>query len=189
MGVFSVIRADFNRYIATGGKNKTKILFNPGFIAVAIFRINRQLYFLLRKVPVLGFLYAIISFMVLKFNQLIFGISFPENFTLGKGLFISHIGTIIVNSGCTMGENCNIAPMVVIGWGRVNGKEGYPQIGNRVWIGPGAKIFGPITIGDDVAIGANSVVNFDVPNNSTVVGASARIIENKGSKGYVLFNE
>ena len=187
MGVFRLIKADFNRYVATGGKNKIKILLNPGFIAVAIFRFNRYLYFSLRKIPILGYLYAIISFIVLKLNQLIFGISFPENFTVGKGLFISHIGTIIVNSKCVMGENCNLAPMVVIGWGKVKGKEGFPKIGDRVWIGPGAKIFGPITIGDDVAIGANAVVNFDVSNNCTVVGVSARIIENKGSSDYISF--
>ena len=187
MGVFRLIKADFNRYVATGGKNKIKILLNPGFIAIAIFRFNRYLYFSLRKIPILGYLYAIISFIVLKLNQLIFGISFPENFTVGKGLFISHIGTIIVNSKCVMGENCNLAPMVVIGWGKVKGKEGFPKIGDRVWIGPGAKIFGPITIGDDVAIGANAVVNFDVSNNCTVVGVSARIIENKGSSDYISF--
>lgn len=189
MGVFSLIKSDFNRYIATGGKNKVKILLNPGFIAVSIFRINRSMYYLLRKIPIIGFIYAIFSFMVLKFNQLFFGISFPEDFKLGKGLFISHIGTIIVNGKCVVGENCNIAPMTVIGWGKVRGKEGHPQIGNRVWIGPGAKIFGPITIGDDVAIGANAVVNFDVPAMSTVVGTSARIIENKGSKEYIFIKD
>lgn len=187
MGVFNLVRADFNRYIATGGKNKVKILLNPGFIAVAVFRINRQIYYTVRKIPIVGFLYAIISFFILKINQLLVGISFPEDFVLGKGLFISHVGAIIVNGKCTMGENCNIAPMVVIGWGKVKGIEGYPQIGNRVWIGPGAKIFGPITIGDDVAIGANTVVNFDVPNKSTVVGSAARIIENKGSGEYISF--
>ena len=187
MGVISLIKADFNRYVATGGAKGIKILLNPGFLAVAIFRINRKIYFTFRKVPIIGYLYAIISFIILKLNQIILGISFPESFVLGKGLYISHLGTIIVNGNCSMGENCNLAPMVVIGWGRVNGKEGYPQIGNRVWIGPGAKIFGPIIIEDDVAIGANAVVNFDVPKNSTVVGSSARIIPNKGSSEYISF--
>ena len=58
-----------------------------------------------------------------------------------------------------------------------------PTFGNNVYIGPGAKIFGKITIGDNVAIGANAVVNKDVPSNVTVGGIPARIISNKGSNG------
>ena len=100
----------------------------------------------------------------------------------GPGLSIAHIGTIVVNPASRIGANCRIHTCVVIGT-----KAGYPDmaptIGNNVYIGPGAKIFGKITISDGIAIGANSVVNksFFEPN-VTIAGVPARKISDKGSK-------
>jgi serine O-acetyltransferase len=95
----------------------------------------------------------------------------------GPGLSISHYGTIVVNKHAVIGANCRIHPGVCIGG--LNGKS--PRIGNNVYIGPGVKIFGDITIGDNVAIGANAVVNKDVPMKVTVAGNPAEIISDKGS--------
>lgn len=187
ISLFTLLKSDFQRYKAAGGKNNFKIFFNLGFIGTSIFRINRSVYYTIRPVPIFGKIIALLSFFNLKFMQLFFGFSFPEATQIGKGIFISHLGTIILNSNVVIGENCNLGPMIVIGWGHSKGKDGCPTLGNRVWIGPGAKIFGPIKIGNDVAIGANAVVNFDVPDNSTVVGNPARIIENKGSQLYIKF--
>ncbi|MBF6609384.1 MAG: serine acetyltransferase [Flavobacterium sp.] len=179
--VFAFIRADFNRYKATGGKSFFKMLLNPGFIGTSLIRLNRSLYYALRPIPLIGTIYAVFNFIHLKFMQITFGFSIPEKVTIGKGIFISHLGTIIINSDVCIGENCNLGPMIVVGWGHSRGEYGVPQIGDRVFIGPGAKIFGPIKIGNDVAIGANAVVNFDVPDRATVVGNPGRILENKGS--------
>ena len=75
----------------------------------------------------------------------------------GKGLNIHHAGTIIVNPDARIGENCNIRPGVVIG---VNGSsDKAPRLGNNIYIGAGAKIIGDIVIADNIAIGANAVVN------------------------------
>ncbi|GAA3319001.1 hypothetical protein GCM10020331_024100 [Ectobacillus funiculus] len=67
-------------------------------------------------------------------------------------------------------------------------KGAVPKIGNNVYIGPGAKIFGGITIGNNVSIGANSVVTKDVPDNVTVVGIPAKIIaentKSQSRRGY-----
>jgi len=60
------------------------------------------------------------------------------------------------------------------------------MIGDNVYIGPGAKIFGAITIGDGVAIGANAVVHHDVSSGVTVGGVPARVISKKGSQGLVV---
>lgn len=185
--VFGYIRADFNRYKATGGKSHIKMLLNPGFIGTTLFRLNRSLYYLLRPIPLLGLLYAVCNFIHLKWMQIVLGFSIPEKVEIGKGVFISHLGTIIINSNVRIGENCNLGPMIVIGWGHSKGEFGVPQIGDRVFIGPGAKIFGPISIGNDVAIGANAVVNFDVPHGATVVGNPGRILENKGSELYIKY--
>lgn len=89
----------------------------------------------------------------------------------GKGLSISHIGTIVVNHEARIGENCRLHVCVNIG-------TGSPQIGNNVYIGPGAKIFGRIKIADSIKIGANAVVNKDfLIKGKTIVGVPAKYTE------------
>lgn len=104
----------------------------------------------------------------------------------GPGLSISHPGTIIVNANARIGSNCRLHDCVVIGT-----EAGYsdraPIIGNNVYIGPGAKIYGKITIANGVAIGANSVVNRPIEEqNVTVAGVPAKKVSNKGSKGLII---
>ncbi|MEI8087708.1 MAG: serine acetyltransferase [Paludibacter sp.] len=103
------------------------------------------------------------------------GLSIPKN-VFGAGLCIVHYGTIVVSPKAKIGENCRIHPSTSIGE-----YNGAPTLGNNVYIAPGAKLFGGITIGNNVAIGANAVVNNDVPNNVTVGGIPAKIISNKSS--------
>ena len=103
------------------------------------------------------------------------GFSIPKN-VFNAGLCIVHHGTIVVSPYSKIGENCRIHPSTSIG-----AYYGAPQIGNNVYIGPGAKLFGQIVIGDNVAIGANAVVNNDVPANVTIGGVPAKIISNKNS--------
>lgn len=106
-----------------------------------------------------------------------------------KGLAIVHTGTIVVNGSCRIGENCRLHVCVNIGsaWKRGGMEEGAPQIGDNVYIGPGAKIFGPIVIGDNVAIGANAVVNESFPEgNCTIAGIPAKKISDNTSEKYIL---
>ena len=84
-----------------------------------------------------------------------------------------------------IGKNCNISQGVTIGQSNRGKRAGVPVIGDSVFIGPGAKIFGAITIGNNVAIGANAVVTSDVPDNAVVAGIPARILSLLGSAGYV----
>lgn len=84
------------------------------------------------------------------------GFTIPLN-VFGPRLCIAHRGTIVINKDTRVGENCRIHACTNIGTGR--GGASAPQIGNNVYIGPGAKIFGDIEIADNIAIGANSVVN------------------------------
>lgn len=94
----------------------------------------------------------------------------PNNF--GPGLTIPHAGTIVVNALVRVGGNCKLHTCVNIG----HSKGGAPSIGNDVYIGPGVKMFGDITIGDNVIIGANAVVNKDIRANVTIAGVPAKII-------------
>jgi serine O-acetyltransferase len=111
--------------------------------------------------------------------------SIPIN-VFGPGLCIAHRGTIVVNKDARVGENCRIHACTNIGTGRGSRLQA-PKIGNNVYIGPGAKIFGNVEIADNIAIGANSVVNKSFYEKGiSIAGAPARKINNKGSDGMVI---
>ncbi len=101
------------------------------------------------------------------------GLTIPKN-VFGPGLCIVHHGTIVVSPAARIGENCRIHPSTSIGE-----FHGAPQIGNNVYIGPGAKLFGDIRIGDNVAVGANAVVNKSFTGNVTLGGIPAKVISEK----------
>lgn len=125
-------------------------------------------------------------YLYLKFHllSLFLGFHIKPN-VFGPGLSISHPGTIVINGSARVGANCRIHVCTVIGT-----KAGYgdvtPRIGDNVYIGPGAKIFGDIEIADGIAIGANSVVNksFTEPNIG-IAGIPAKKINDKGSEKLV----
>lgn len=107
--------------------------------------------------------------------QIATGITIPQN-TCGKGLTLYHHGSIVVNPAAIIGNNCCIMNNVNIGSNK--GSEKAPIIGNNVYIGPGAVIFGDIFIADGCYIGANAVVNKDIVEpNSVVVGIPAKVIK------------
>ena len=113
------------------------------------------------------------------------GIAIPHVTQIGSGFYIGHFGGIVIHEDCKIGKNCNISQGVTIGQANCGERAGCPVIGDNVYIGPGAKIFGAITIGSDVAIGANCVVTKDVPDHAVVVGVPGRVVSDAGSAGYV----
>jgi serine O-acetyltransferase len=113
------------------------------------------------------------------------GFSIPPN-VFGPGLSIAHYGTIAVNDGAKVGANCRLHVCVVIGT-KAGESRAAPTLGNNCYIGPGAKLFGPIHIGDNTAIGANSVVNRSFPEgNVTLAGVPARPVSQKTSAGLLV---
>lgn len=110
-----------------------------------------------------------------------YGFSIPIN-TFGPGLCIAHRGTIVINGASKIGKNCRINIDVNIGTQMgENGKA--PTIGDNCFIGPSAKLFGNIKIGDNVAIGANAVVNKDFGDNVTIAGVPAKVVSENGTNG------
>lgn len=117
--------------------------------------------------------------------KLLCGFSIPL-YTFGPGLSIAHYGTIVVNEHVRVGKNCRLHADVNIG-AAAGTSYPAPQLGDNIYIGPGAKIYGPIVLADDLAIGANSVVNrsFEEPGIS-IAGSPARKISDKGSRGLLV---
>lgn len=111
-----------------------------------------------------------------------YGFSIPPN-VFGPGLHIPHRGCIVVSPFARIGKNCRIHVGTVIGnEENVPGKG--PTLGDNVYIGPGAKLYGPITIADGIAVGANSVVNSSfVEPEITIAGIPAKKVSNTGSRG------
>ncbi len=116
-------------------------------------------------------LLSVIYTVRLRRLQIKTGILIPPN-TCGEGLSIGHITSTIINEKSCVGNNLRIHAGVVIGAG-IDGKA--PKIGNNVYIGPGAKIFGDVQIADDVRVGANAVVNKSCfERGVTLVGVPAK---------------
>jgi len=185
----SYLKADLKRYFRKSPnfyhKLKT-VLLTQGIWATIIYRAgswchNRKgKYFWIRVIlPFLTILQKIVEITT--------GIVLPFTAKIGKGLYIGHFGGIILGPQTVMGEYCNISQGITIGQAGRAGVQETPVIGDRVYIAPGAKIFGGITIGNDVAIGANAVVTKDLPDNAVAVGIPAKIINYNGSKDFVIF--
>ena len=111
------------------------------------------------------------------------GFTIPKN-VFGPGLHIVHYGTIVVHPDARVGRNCRLHPSTSIG-----DYNGVPRLGDNVYIGPGAKIYGPVTLGDNVAVGANAVVNKSFGSNVTLGGVPARIVAEKGAMEQGVFGD
>lgn len=124
--------------------------------------------------------------LVLRKHQIKYGYQIYPETQIGPGLYLGHWGALVINPNAKIGSNCNIAQGVTIGQQNRGKKQGYPIIGNEVWIGPNAVIVGGISIGDNVLIAPNAYVNVDVPANSVVVGNPATITsKSNATEGYI----
>ncbi len=110
------------------------------------------------------------------------GIEIHPGAEIGKEFFIDHGGGVVLGETAVIGNNVTIYQGVVLGGVSTKQIKRHPTIGNDVVIGTGAKLLGPIKIGNNVRIGANSVVVNDVPDNSVVVGVPGRIVSREGEK-------
>lgn len=182
------LKEDLRRYFrkCNGLTDKIKVfLLTQGVWATTIYRAgswchNRKgKYFWVR---------VVLPFLTIfqKIIEITTGIVLPFTAKIGKGFYIGHFGGIILSPHTVFGEYCNISQGVSIGQAGRGGKQHTPIIGDRVYIAPGAKIFGRIKIGNDVAIGANAVVTKDLPDNAVAVGIPAQIISYESSRDFVI---
>lgn len=124
------------------------------------------------------FLRKIVSLFLLKRKQCRYGVHIPVN-VFGKGLSIGHLGSIVVNEHCRVGENCRIHVGVVLGANGENTKGKLPVLGNNVYLAPGVKVFGAVQIADNCRIGANAVVNKSCNVEGALLVGIPAVIKNK----------
>lgn len=175
------LETDIDRY---GGENGYPWLIRPitrkRLWVMTQYRFSRWVHFPVIR-PVLKVFCAVWRMLV----EILVCCEFPNRAEIGKGLFMTHAVGITIHVDAKIGECCNLAQHVTIGVGGRGENQGTPKLGDRVFIGPGACMFGKITIGNDVAIGANAVVTKDLPDNAVAVGVPAKIISYNGSQDFI----
>lgn len=162
--MFKNIREDWETY----GRDLTR----QGLWVMWVYRFGRWRYTVrsrVFRVP-LSFLYKAMKLI----SQILTGIDLPCEASVGSRFLIEHFGGIVISGDTVIGDDVIVRNGVTLGL-KNTGVKGAPRIGNRVDIGTGAKILGPICIGDDVVIGANAVVIRDVPAQSMAIGVPAHI--------------
>lgn len=149
---------------------------SKGFRAIAVYRLSRYMYLGNHKL-----LFYIMNIV----NILVNDVEINYCAKIGPGLIIPHAQCIVIGPAI-IGKNVGISQGVTIGasFDKEKGGRKCAIIGNNVWIGAGAKILGPISIGNNSIIGANSVVVKDIPANSIAVGIPAKVIKSSDSTQY-----
>lgn len=168
--MFKRLNYDLERILKEDPAAKSKfevLLLYPSMHAIISYRLTHFLYnhklFLLAR-------------LISQLCRFFTGIEIHPGAKIGKGLFIDHGMGVVIGETAEVGDDVTIYHGVTLGGtGKHTGKR-HPTIGNNVFIGTGAKILGPITVGDNAKIGANSVVLHNVPEGATAVGIRAKNI-------------
>jgi serine O-acetyltransferase len=177
--VLSLLRADLVRWCSPGGAHQTTtwrtrtvaraLVCEMGTWAVVEYRLRCAI----RTAPAPFDKPArVLGGATRKLIEILTGISISSGAVIGPGLYIGHFSGIVVGRGVRIGENCNLSQGVTVG-----GHRGCPVIGDAVHLAAGAKVFGPISVGDHVAVGANTVVRRSVPAYTTVVAGEPTVLE------------
>ncbi len=145
----------------------------PGFHAMMIHRLSHYLW--LRGFRWLGRFTSHIG-------RWLTGIEIHPGATIGRRFFIDHGMGVVIGETAVIGDDCTLYHGVTLGGTSWNKGKRHPTLGNGVVIGAGAKVLGPIEIGEGARVGSNSVVVKPVPPGATVVGIPAHIIDRKAKK-------
>ncbi len=151
-----------------------EFLFYAGFWAISLHRLTNLIWRL--KIPLLP---RIIS----QLTRFLTGVEIHPGAKIGKGFFIDHGMGVVVGETTEIGENCVLFHNVTLGGTGKHKKKRHPTLGNSVFVGTGATILGPVTIGSNVKIGSNTfIIMHNAPDNCTVVGSPGKIVMLEGKR-------
>ena len=161
------LRALLREDLATHGGR----LASPGFHAVAVHRLGREVYRDDRPVRRLGRpLFRLGQALVTG----LYGIELPLSCRIGRRLFLPHPHGVVVVAGAVLGDDCMVRHNVTLG-AAGHRKPGRPVVGDRVQFGPGSIVMGAVTVGDDVLIGPGAVVVDHVPAGGRALAPRAEV--------------
>lgn len=140
----------------------------PGFHALLFHRLSHRLWQLEFKW---------LARWISHFSRWITGIEIHPGATIGRRFFIDHGMGVVIGETSVIGDECTLYHGVTLGGTSWNKGKRHPTLGTGVVIGAGAKVLGPILLGDGARVGSNAVVVKDVPAGSTAVGIPARILD------------
>lgn len=140
----------------------------PGFHAMLFHRLSHRLWQLGLKW---------LARWISHFSRWITGIEIHPGATIGRRFFIDHGMGVVIGETSVIGDECTLYHGVTLGGTSWNKGKRHPTLGTGVVIGAGAKVLGPILLGDGARVGSNAVVVKDVPAGSTAVGIPARILD------------
>jgi serine O-acetyltransferase len=183
------ISEDIDRYVAAAERDglsrvmaRLRVPLSLKVAAVANYRLTHVL--LTRVRPrIVGRVLGGLSFIGQRLFSMVTGVEIDPHAHIGPGLMIPHDGHIVIGPA-RVGRHCTISHSVTLGQGLQGDGPAHddtPVLGDRVWVGPGAVIAGPIQVGSDASVGANSVLLRDVPPRGVVLGVPARLLSRKGS--------
>lgn len=155
-------------------------LFAPNYI-LKFLRLLRRCEYLSNCTTLLNRMFFVYNRLKLRKLQLKLGFTIPMN-VFGPGLSMAHYGTIVVSPYASVGRNCRLHVGVNIG--ATGGTNLAPVIGDNCYIGPGAILFGNISIADNVSIGANATVNKSFSEANVVLAGTPAVIVKRDSKSW-----
>src|SRR6056300_1231171 len=142
----------------------------PGVHAVMLHRLAHRLWLLKLKW---------IARLVSHLGRLLTGIEIHPGAKIGQRFFIDHGMGVVIGETSIIGNDCTLYHGVTLGGTTWKKGKRHPTLGNNVVIGAGAKILGPITIGNNSKIGSNAVVVNNIPENTTAIGIPAKVVESE----------
>lgn len=120
--------------------------------------------------------------LISQFGRFMTGIEIHPGARIGKGLFIDHGMGVVIGETTEIGDNVTLYQGVTLGGRGMEKGKRHPTIGHNVLIGAGAKVLGPITIGEGARLGAGAVILRSVPPKTTVVGIPGRVVVRRGAR-------
>ena len=139
----------------------------PGLHAIAMHRITH---------PLWNSGFKLLARVLSQLARWFTGIEIHPGAVIGRRFFIDHGMGVVIGETAEIGDDCTLYHGVTLGGTTWQREKRHPTLGNNVVVGAGAKVLGPITVGDDARIGSNSVVVRDVPAGATVVGIPGRVV-------------